>query len=29
MGWGGRDIEPLEEEHISLETIGRIDKVVA
>lgn len=29
MGWGGRSIEPLEEEHISLEDIGRVEKVVA
>lgn len=28
MGWGGRDIEPLEEEHISLENIARVDKAV-
>lgn len=24
MGWGGRDVELLEEEHISLENIGRV-----
>lgn len=24
MGWGGRDVELLEEKHISLETIGRV-----
>lgn len=29
MGWGGRDIEPVEEEHISLETIGRVYKATA
>ena len=30
MGWGGRDIEPLEEEeNISLESIGRVGKVIA
>lgn len=29
MGWGGRDIVPLEEENISLEAIGRIEKAVA
>lgn len=28
MGWGGRDIEPLEEEHISLGKIGRVEKAV-
>lgn len=29
MGWGGRDIEPLEEENISLDNIGRVEKVTA
>lgn len=27
MGWGGRDIEPLEEENISLANIGRVKAV--
>ncbi|KAL1859505.1 hypothetical protein Daus18300_009650 [Diaporthe australafricana] len=25
MGWGGRDFEPLEEEHISLQNVGRLN----
>lgn len=29
MGWGGRDIGPLEEESISLESIGRAETVTA
>lgn len=29
MGWGGRGIEPLEEEHISLENIARLGKATA
>lgn len=29
MGWGGRDIEPLEPENISLENIGRVEKATA
>lgn len=29
MGWGGRDIEPLEEENISLDNIGRVEKLTA
>lgn len=28
MGLAGRDIEPLEEQNISLETIGRVNKVI-
>lgn len=29
LGWGGRGIEPLEEEHISLENIRRVRKATA
>lgn len=29
MGWGGRDIEPLEGESISLESIGRAETIMA
>lgn len=25
IGWGGRDFEPLEEEQISLENVGRLN----
>lgn len=29
MGWGGRGIEPLKEEHISLENIGRVEEATS
>lgn len=29
MGWGGRGIELVEEEHISLENIGRVEKTIS
>lgn len=29
MGWGGRGIELVEEEHISLGNIGRVEKTIS